>query len=451
MARREANGLLAALLGEADWTGGELARAVNALGTAQGLRLRYDRTSVAHWLTGSRPRPPVPDLVAAAFSRRVGRLVLPAETGLAADTRLGAPVLDPGAGAASAALGLIALCRAEALPEQRAVLTRSGYTPTAPPLPGGHTPLTPPPSAASGAVHRVLPEDVRLLREMARVYAVLSRGHGGAHARSALAAYIGDDAGRVLGATGPDRLPEEARVAVAQLVHLLAVMTADAGHDGLAQRYFSSALSLAREVGDRRQYAITLRAMSSQALRLLHRRHADVLAHAALTVHGDEADPTVRSYLLAQRALTSAHRGERREALADLADAARLHERAVHEGAPFTAYPRSGLHYQRAEVFQALGDESEGRAALRSALAHRPPGDHRPVALTHARLAESLLRIGHLDVACGHWSSFLDHYPHLHSRQVDQALAELVRRLRPHQRQRHAAAILDRARELRRR
>lgn len=57
MARRDANGLLAALIAEADWTAGELARAVNGLGMAQGLCLRYDRTSVAHWLTGSRPRP----------------------------------------------------------------------------------------------------------------------------------------------------------------------------------------------------------------------------------------------------------------------------------------------------------------------------------------------------------------------------------------------------------
>ncbi|MGW2017723.1 hypothetical protein [Streptomyces sp. NPDC001927] len=446
MARREANGLLAALLGEADWTGGELARAVNSLGTAQGLRLRYDRTSVAHWLTGSRPRPPIPDLVAAAFSRRVGRLVLAAETGLAAPERSWESLLAPGA--ASVVGGLIALCRAEARPEQRALLARSGYALTALALPAWPSP----PAAQSvtstaRGFQRLVPEDVQLLQEMARVYAALSRSHGGAHARSALAAYIGDDVSRLLGAPGAGRLHDDARVAAAQLVHVLAVMTADAGREGLAQRYFAHALTLAHQAGDRRQYAIALRAMSSQALRLLHHRRADELAHAALTVHGERGDPTALSFLLAQRALTSAHRGERLVALADLAAAERRHERAVHEGAPFVAYPPSGLHYQRAEVFLALGDDAEGRAALRSALAHRPPGDHRPVALTHARLAESLLRVGHLEEACGHWSRFLDHYPHLHSRQVDRALSELVRRLRPHQRQRHAAAVLDQARE----
>ncbi|MEU4272602.1 hypothetical protein [Streptomyces sp. NPDC026092] len=447
MARREANGLLAALLGEADWTGGELARAVNGLGTAQGLRLRYDRTSVAHWLTGSRPRPPIPDLVAAAFSRRVGRLVLAAETGLAAPERSWESLLAPGA--ASVVGGLITLCRAEARPEPRAFLARSGYALTALALPSWRSPpAAQPVTPAVSGFRRPVPEDVQLLQEMARVYAALSRSHGGAHARSALAAYIGDDVSRLLGgAPGVGQLHDDARVAVAQLVHVLAVMTGDAGREGLAQRYFSHALALAHQAGDRRQYAITLRAMSSQALRLLHHRRADELAHAALTVHGEPGDPTVLSFLLVQRALTSAHRGERLVALADLAAAERRHERAVHEGAPFVAYPPSGLHYQRAEVFLALGDDAEGRAALRSALAHRPPGDHRQVALTHARLAESLLGVGHLEEACGHWSRFLDRYPHLHSRQVDRSLSELVRRLRPHQRQRHAAAVLDQARE----
>ncbi|GAB3949668.1 helix-turn-helix domain-containing protein [Streptomyces sparsus] len=82
MARRERNHRLAALLAEAGWSAADLARTVNALVVAQSVALRYDRTAVAHWLTGSRPRPPVPDLVALAFSRRCNRLVTTADTGL---------------------------------------------------------------------------------------------------------------------------------------------------------------------------------------------------------------------------------------------------------------------------------------------------------------------------------------------------------------------------------
>ncbi|WP_327350423.1 tetratricopeptide repeat protein [Streptomyces sp. NBC_01304] len=446
MARRDANGLLAALIAEADWTAGELARAVNGLGMAQGLCLRYDRTSVAHWLTGSRPRPPIPDLVAAALTQRLGRLVMPAETGLAQNPHPPDLLLTPGPGDGGAVLRLISLCRAEAAPERRAFLARSGYTLTAFALPGWLPEAAAPSTTASGA-HRVAAEDVQLLQEMARVFSGLSRSHGGGHARTSLAAYIADDVSRLLDAPGPGRLRTETQVAVAQLVHLLADMTADAGRDGLAQRYFYLALSLAQQAGDRRQYAITLRAMSSQALRLLHDRHADQLAHAAIEVCGDRGDRGVHSFLLAQRALTRARRRERRAAVADLSAAESRHERAAEEGGPFAAYPKAGLYYQRAEVLLALGDDVPARAALDASLAHRSPDEHRPAALTRAKLAESLLRAGNLDEACGHWQAFFDHYPHLRSAQVDQAFTEMVRCLRPYRRQRQAGAVLERARE----
>lgn len=77
MARRQPNEPLAALLVEARWSAGELARAVNALGEAHALTLRYDRASVAHWIKGSRPRAPVPEFVAGALSRHTCRLVTP--------------------------------------------------------------------------------------------------------------------------------------------------------------------------------------------------------------------------------------------------------------------------------------------------------------------------------------------------------------------------------------
>ncbi|MFD7512563.1 hypothetical protein ACFV5N_24940, partial [Streptomyces sp. NPDC059853] len=58
--RRGPNHQLRALLREAGWTQQELARAVNTLGTETGTPLRYDRTAVAHWLSGTQPRHPVP-------------------------------------------------------------------------------------------------------------------------------------------------------------------------------------------------------------------------------------------------------------------------------------------------------------------------------------------------------------------------------------------------------
>src|SRR5919198_5845824 len=82
-AQREPNQRLRALLAEAGWTGQGLARAVNAVGAESGQRLRYTRASVAHWLAGVRPRPPVPELIAEAFSRRLGRPITVRAVGLA--------------------------------------------------------------------------------------------------------------------------------------------------------------------------------------------------------------------------------------------------------------------------------------------------------------------------------------------------------------------------------
>lgn len=79
---RVINSQLRALLTEAKWTGEALAQAVNALGVEVGLSLRYRRAAVSHWLSGMRPRPPVPDLVAEALSRRLNRSVTANATGL---------------------------------------------------------------------------------------------------------------------------------------------------------------------------------------------------------------------------------------------------------------------------------------------------------------------------------------------------------------------------------
>ncbi|MGP4115458.1 hypothetical protein ACTWP5_31745, partial [Streptomyces sp. 4N509B] len=84
MTPRSDNRRLRELLHEAGWTQEALARAVNALGEEIGAHLRYDRTAVAHWLAGTRPRPPVPQLAAEALTRRLGRVVTVAAAGFAA-------------------------------------------------------------------------------------------------------------------------------------------------------------------------------------------------------------------------------------------------------------------------------------------------------------------------------------------------------------------------------
>ncbi|MFD9678192.1 hypothetical protein ACFWAO_40620, partial [Streptomyces sp. NPDC059981] len=83
MTEREPNGRLRTLLTDARWSGQDFARAVNGVAAETGLTLCYDRTSVSHWLSGTRPPAHVVALAAEALTRRTGRRISPADTGLA--------------------------------------------------------------------------------------------------------------------------------------------------------------------------------------------------------------------------------------------------------------------------------------------------------------------------------------------------------------------------------
>ncbi|MDN3294898.1 hypothetical protein QWM81_12705 [Streptomyces ficellus] len=449
MARHEPNQRLAALLAEARWSGAELARAVNTLGAAQGLKLRYDRTSVAHWLTGSRPRQPVADLAAAALSRRCNRLISAEETGLLQAPQTLAPLSHHSHEKGDAVHRLASLCRAEADPVRRAVLSASVYNlATATSVLEWKTKPMPPPRLR-GTGFQPTPLDVERLQDMVRLFAELTEQYGGAHARSSLAAYLADDVSSVLSAPAAQDVRRELFVSAAQLTHILARMTNDAGQAGLAQQYYTVALSVAQEAGAPSLYAVTLRAMSLQAVCLGYPQQAWELADAAVDIAGPHAQPATRSFLLSQRAFAQAcHQHHRRAALADLMAAEKAHEHASSPAGPFTAYPRAGLDYQRAQTFLVLGEARQATQALVSAVNTRPENQHRTSAITHARLAETLLHAGHLENACQHWHTFLDHYARLRSEHATQAFHQLRRTLRPYQHERHATAVLRRAQAL---
>ncbi|MFE7116865.1 hypothetical protein ACFU99_15760 [Streptomyces sp. NPDC057654] len=450
MARHAPNTLLSALLVEADWTSGGLARAVNALGAAQGLTLRYDRTSVAHWLSGSRPRPPVPELVASAFTRRVRRVITAEDTGLIQAAQASRQFPHAPASGGDALRRLTALCRTDADPAHRAVLARTtAYTLTAL-TPPAWTPRPQPPALPPGPEGQATSADALALQSMTETFASLAERHGGAHIRSALTAYLAEGAGRLLTAPAPHSLHRDLLTGTVQLTHLLAGMTDDSGHHSLAQQYFHTALHLAQEAGNRRLYAVTLRAMSTQALNLGHPDHALSLADTAVDAAGADAGSATQAFLLSQRAHVYARQRQPRRALADLTAAERHHEQASSPPGPFTAYPLAGLDYQRAQVLRALDDPSQALSALSASARHRAPTQRRAHILTQARLAETLLSMGHLEASCVHWNAFLDQYPHLHSQQADRALVHLHEGLSRFPRQPLAIAVRKRALALKR-
>lgn len=548
--RRRANERLAELLAEAGWNGAELARGVNALGTLHGLALRYDRTAVAHWLTGTRPRRPVPELIAAALTDRCGRFVTVEEAGFdPAPGSRGASApgsgsgSGPGAGsgsgpaggsgsapgaapepgpdsdsdpdndpdpardgapsspAGSTAEGLCRLAlqaRADADPRSRPPLLRSPYQPVPieewEPDEAGETnqaggpdragkpdradPAAPAaPGIAELAARRHLAAHAEQLRALAGSFSGLYLAHGGTRTRAALAAWLAQDAGAFAArrprpgragaaarGTGPGGVPARTRVLVerpgtveadvlrgyAQLTHLLGDMTVDAGYHGLAQEYHAMALGLARQAGDRRMYAITLRAMSAHAGRLGQPGYAVRLARMAVDSAPADGEPGTLAFLLVQRAAAHAHAGERAAAAADLAAADRVHARhtAKSPAGPFESYARADFDFARARTHLALGEVPAAVEALERSLRGRAAGQHRATALTHAALTEALLRLGHLSRACEHWRAFLTAVPAVQSRAVHEALGRLLRDLTPYRRMREAVPTFAMARAL---
>ncbi|MFD6884936.1 hypothetical protein [Streptomyces sp. NPDC059957] len=506
--RRVANARLGDLLAEAAWSGAELSRAVNALGTLHGLGLRYDRTAVAHWLSGTRPRPPVPELIAAALTERCGRLVTVAEAGLGAGSAGPGvrPGVRPGPGAPAVAAeaaggeGLLRLAlqaRADVDPHGRAALLRSPYQPAPVPAPVWDPDPDPDPDPAEGgrgegaradrgaggdagrvagrdtgrgtgiaelAARRHLAAHAEQLRALAGSFSGLYLTHGGVHTRAALAAWLAQDAGafaaRHTDGPGPALLGREVSghgcgtadvwCGYAQLAHLLAEMTVDSGYHGLAQEYHGIALGLARQAEDRRMYAITLRAMSAHAGRLGQPAHAVRLARTAVETAPADGEPGTLAFLLVQRAAAHAQAGQRAAAAADLAAADRLHgQHAVKPpDGPFDSYDRADLDFARARTHLALGEFPAAADALERSLRGRAAGQHRATALTHAALAETLLRLGHLTRACEHWRAFLTAAPAVQSRAVREALGRLLRDLTPYRRTREAVPTVAMARAL---
>ncbi|MEW2294730.1 hypothetical protein ABZ719_18825 [Streptomyces sp. NPDC006743] len=284
--------------------------------------------------------------------------------------------------------------------------------------------------------------DVERVRFVVSQFAAGWYRYGGGHARTALASCLGEDVGRLLARPAPPTVGAELLPAIAHLAHLLGEMSADAGHQGLAQRYYLLALETATEADDHHTRAITLRAMSVQAVRMKALRYAADLVDAAVTSAAASAGGDLRAFVLVQQAHVRALRGERDSAYRDLAAAERALGRAEDRRGVFFQYPRAGFAYRQGQTLHRLGDARPALDALRYAAAERPACEHRLRALSQARTALVLLERGRLDEACLHGRIFAEEFPFVRSHRSVLALRELRARLMPFRRLPEAAALL---------
>ncbi len=422
------------LLHEAGWGPGQLALAIGKVAAERDPALACHRTTVGRWIEGTQPRPPFPALLLECLSRRLGRRITAQEAGL---TRAPAAVVDP-SWEADPVRKLTHLTHAELDPQRRAVLGRGVFTLTALALPNS--------TALRDADHRLVdqPRDAgaERMRTMAAIFAAATDQHGGQHVRAALSAYLAHQVVPRLHTATRERNRAEVLTAAAQLTLLLAGMSADSGHDSTAQHYQQIAARLASDAGDHTTLAIALRTMASHAHDLGHHTPAVLNLAKQADRHARHAPPAVRAYTHIQQAILEAHH-DRHAALTTLSQAEQLHARADDTPGPFSSYPAGALNYQRALTMATLGDHTSALTALTVSLRLRTPGERLPAALTHARLAETHLRLGHLDQSLPHWRAFLDAYPTFNSVRAGHRLDAAVQHLRPYRRHRGAADILD--------
>lgn len=501
---RGPNEKLGTVLALAGISNAGLARRVNDLGSQRGLTLRYDKTSVARWVSkGMVPQGAAPHLIAAAIGAKLGRPVPlheigladadPApEVGLAFPRDVGAAVrsatdlyrLDlagrrAGSGgiwqslAGSFAVSAYATpasrwlispadssvardaAMAEAARRAHAAHGGSGLAgPPAPPLQPGTAAPTGPPGADGGEVSplRVGHSDVAKLREAAADARRWDSKYGGGDWRSSMVPEcLRVDAAPLLLAAYSDEVGRGLFGATAELTRLAGWMAFDTGQQEAAQRYYIQALRLARAAADVPLGGYVLASMSLQAT---YRGFADEgvdLAQAALERNRGLATARTMSFFRLVEARAHAKAGDAAAAGAALKAAEGWLERSRAGDADpswlgFYSYDRFAA--DAAECYRDLKIPQQMRRFNEQALSRPTEEFARSHGLRLVVSAVAELESGNLDAACAAGTRAVEVAGRISSARTTEYVRDLLHRLEPYGDEPRVAELRERARPL---
>ncbi|WP_336323923.1 MFS transporter [Streptomyces lavendofoliae] len=469
--QRGPNEKLGTVLALAGISNAGLARRVNDLGAQRGLTLRYDKTSVARWVSkGMVPQGAAPHLIAAAIGQKLGRPVPlheigladadPApEVGLAFPRDIGEAVRSAtelyrldlagrragGGGIWQSLAGSFAVS-AYATPASRWLITPadSSVERSVAAAPDG--------AADEGGAVRVGHSDVAKLREAAEDARRWDSKYGGGDWRSSMVPEcLRVDAAPLLLGSYSDEVGRALFGATAELTRLAGWMAFDTGQQEAAQRYYIQALRLARAAADVPLGGYVLASMSLQAT---YRGFADEgvdLAQAALERNRGLATARTMSFFRLVEARAHAKAGDAAAAGAALRAAEGWLERS-REGDPdhswlgFYSYDR--FCADAAECYRDLKAPRQVRRFTEQALS-RPTEEYvRSHGLRLVVSAVAELESGNLDAACAAGTRAVEVAGRISSARTTEYVRDLLHRLEPYGDEPRVAELRERARPL---
>ncbi|MEV6836745.1 MFS transporter [Streptomyces sp. NPDC051133] len=465
--QRGPNEKLGAVLALAGISNAGLARRVNDLGAQRGLTLRYDKTSVARWVSkGMVPQGAAPHLIAAAIGQKLGRPVPLHEIGLAdadpaPEVGLAFP-RDVGQAVRSATeLYRLDLAGRRAGSGGIWQSLAGSFAVSAYATPASRWLITPADSSVareagsaeeSGAPIKVGHSDVQKLQEAAEDARRWDSKYGGGDWRSSMVPEcLRVEAAPLLLGSYSDEVGRALFGASAELTRLAGWMAFDTGQQEAAQRYYIQALRLARAAADVPLGGYVLASMSLQAT---YRGFGDEgvdLAQAALERNRGLATARTMSFFRLVEARAHARAGDAQAAGAALKAAEGWLERS-REGdndpswLGFYGYDRFAA--DAAECYRDLKAPRQVRRFTEQALSKPTEEFVRSHGLRLVVSAVAELESGNLDAACEQGVRAVEVAGRISSARTTEYVRDLLHRLEPYGDEPRVVELRERARPL---
>ncbi|MCQ9181931.1 MFS transporter [Streptomyces sp. IBSBF 2953] len=465
--QRGPNEKLGAVLALAGISNAGLARRVNDLGAQRGLTLRYDKTSVARWVSkGMVPQGAAPHLIAAAIGQKLGRPVPLHEIGLAdadpaPEVGLAFP-RDVGQAVRSATdLYRLDLAGRRAGSGGIWQSLAGSFAVSAYATPASRWLITPADSSVAREVHlveesgaplKVGHSDVQKLREAAEDARRWDSKYGGGDWRSSMVPEcLRVEAAPLLLGSYSDEVGRALFGASAELTRLAGWMAFDTGQQEAAQRYYIQALRLARAAADVPLGGYVLASMSLQAT---YRGFGDEgvdLAQAALERNRGLATARTMSFFRLVEARAHARAGDAHAAGAALKAAEGWLERSRdgdHDPSWLGFYSYDRFAADAAECYRDLKAPRQVRRFTEQALSQPTEEFVRSHGLRLVVSAVAELESGNLDAACEQGVRAVEVAGRISSARTTEYVKDLLHRLEPYGDEPRVVELRERARPL---